>query len=44
LEGKTMKKYYKFNDSKGKTYWYAFESADEARRYAYVHGLCFLGS
>ena len=29
--------------NKGNTYWYAFESAEEARRYAYVHGLCFMG-
>ena len=38
------KKYYKFSDSKGRIYWYAFESRDEAVRYGYVHGLCFMGS
>lgn len=34
---------YKFTDSNGKIYWIEFNSVDEARRYAYVHGLCFLG-
>ena len=34
---------YKFTDSNGNFYWIEFNSVDEARRYAYVHGLCFLG-
>lgn len=34
---------YKFNDCNGKEYLHKFESVDEARRFAYVHGLCFLG-
>lgn len=38
-----MKKLYKFSDCNGKVYWCEFESRDEAQRYAYVHGLCFLG-
>lgn len=39
-----MKKMYKFNDSLGNIYWYEFETREEAQRYAYVHGLCYLGS
>ena len=39
-----MKKSYKFSDCNGKIYWYQFKNRDEAHRYAYVHGLCFLGS
>ena len=39
-----MKKWYKFNDSKGNIFWYQFESREEASYFAYVHGLCFLGS
>ena len=39
-----MKKMYKFNDCKGKIYWYEFENREEAQRFAYIHGLCFLGS
>ncbi len=34
---------YKFNDSKGNEYTLEFASVDDARRYSYVHGLCFLG-
>lgn len=39
-----MEKYYKFKDRNGYTYWYPFKSADEAQKYAYVHGLYFMGS
>lgn len=39
-----MEKLYKFSDCNGKIYWYKFKNRDEAQRYAYVHGLCFLGS
>lgn len=35
--------YYKFSDSKGKIYWHRLKNRDEAYRFAYVHGLCFLG-
>ena len=38
-----MKKMYKFNDCNGKIYWFAFQSIEEAQKFAYVHGLCFLG-
>lgn len=34
---------YKFNDSNGKIYWKEFKNVDEARRFAHVFGLCFLG-
>lgn len=39
-----MKRMYKFNDSTGNVYWYEFETREAAQRYAYVHGLCYLGS
>lgn len=35
--------YYKFSDSKGNIRWYKLKNRDEAYRFAYVHGLCFLG-
>lgn len=44
MEEIDMKKMYKFNDCNGKIYWYEFENREEAQRFAYVHGLCFLGS
>ncbi len=39
-----METSFKFIDSVGNIYWYKFNSVDEARHFAYVHGLCFLGS
>lgn len=39
-----METSFKFVDSVGNIYWYKFNSVDEARHFAYVHGLCFLGS
>lgn len=35
---------FKFEDCQGNIYWYKFNSVDKARHFAYVHGLCFLGS
>lgn len=37
-------KYYKFMDRLGHVYWYPFKCQEDAERYAYVHGLCFMGS